>query len=262
MHKAKSSDTSFLDPKKLNHGKLLQEQEQKPRSRSSNADKRRRDHNGDGLESTNGSGHKSNSHKSNGLISDDHKSDGKTSKTLTPKSEQELFEPVPVQQILAIITIQEFEELFDELSAAQNDKRRLIMATSAEIDHLRQRIAVLCGETMKRNPSQQSYLQSFLSLFSFGSSVKKGVYGVEPFTACCFSDPPEVIEERIRQIKRTKFALIRQTAKEMDQLRNIIRCLEHINHEADQKRRVSKSTWNFLWWMLAAVAIGFTIPAI
>lgn len=164
--------------------------------------------------------------------------------------------------ILAVIQIQEFEELFEELFEAERDKIRLIVSTSSEIDLLRQRIIELCGETMKHNPSQRSSLRSFLSLFSFGQSNSKKETGVyKPITKARFSNP-EAMEERIQQIKRSKLVLVQETAKEIEQLRNIIRCLEHINHESDQKRKVNKSTWSFLWWLLAAVVIGFTIPAI
>merc|ERR1719242_2023060 len=95
--------------------------------------------------------------------------------------------------------------------------------------------------------SQQSYLQSFLSLFSFNHSEERNV--CEPITKARFNNL-EAMEQRIQQIKRTKIVLIQQTAKEIETLRNIVRCLEHINHETDLKSPVDKSTWSFLWWLL------------
>merc|ERR1719295_32506 len=149
--------------------------------------------------------------------------------TKTPRAADSENKPVPSHSILAVIQMQEFEELFDELYELERDKIRFIVSVGREIDVLRQRIAVLCGETIKKNPSQQTYLQSFLSLFPFKRSEERNI--CEPITKARFNNL-EAMEERIHQIKKTKIVLVQQTAKEIETLRNIVRCLEHINHEA------------------------------
>eukprot|EP01084_Bolivina_argentea_P067523 122948_1 len=199
MHKAKVSDTSFLSPKKLNHGKMLEKK----------------------------------------------------------KKENNERKAVPKHSILAEIQIQEFEELFDELFELEHSKLRLIHSTSKEIDKLRQRIIELSDQTMTNNPSKKSYFMSFLSFFSFGNKNDN----FEPVIRARFSDP-EAMEQRIKQIKRTKIELIQQTSKQMDELRQIIEYLEQINDINDKGKTVKKSIWNMLWLLLAAVAIGFTVPII
>eukprot|EP01083_Nonionella_stella_P258384 883248_1 len=108
---------------------------------------------------------------------------------------------------------------------------------------------------MTNNPSKKSYFMSFLSFFSFGNKNDN----FEPVIRARFSDP-EAMEQRIKQIKRTKIELIQQTSKQMDELRQIIEYLEQINDINDKGKTVKKSIWNMLWLLLAAVAIGFTVP--
>merc|ERR1712173_247886 len=72
---------------------------------------------------------------------------------------------VPQQSILALIQIQEFEDLFDELFECEHSKLRLIRSTSKEIDKLRQRIIYLSNQSIQANPSKKFYFRSFLSSF-------------------------------------------------------------------------------------------------
>eukprot|EP00483_Globobulimina_turgida_P005095 UN05105 len=110
---------------------------------------------------------------------------------------------------------------------------------------------------MNNNPSKKSYFESFLSFFSFGTRKRQ----YEPVIRARFSDP-EAMEQRIKHIKRTKIELIQQTSKEMDQLRQIIECLEQINDATNKGKHVHKSVWNILWLLLIGVAIGFTVPVL
>ena len=203
MHKAKVSDTSFLEPRKLQHGKYL-EKEQKEKTEKRN---------------------------------------------------------IPKQSILAVIQIQEFEELFDELFELENSKLRLIDSTSKEIDNLRQRIIFLSTKTIKNNPSQKSYLQSVLSFFKFGTNENES-NKYQPIIRAKFSNTA-AMEERIKQIKRTKIELIQETSKEIDELRQIIKCLEFINQQNENvNNNIDPSKWNLLYILLAtmgALTLGVVI---
>ena len=211
-HKINVSDTSFLEPRKLHHGNLLEkEQKEKEKHKNDNA----------------------NCHRD-----------------------------VPKQSILAVIQIQEFEELFDELFELENSKLRLIDSTSKEIDNLRQRIIFLSGETIKNNPTQKTYLESFLSFFTFGSNDDDEQDKHQPITRAKFSNTA-AMEERIKQIKRTKMELIQQTSKEIDELRQIIQCLEYINQKnKNGNKNINQSKWNMLYILLGtvcAVTVGVVL---
>ena len=209
IHKAKSSDTSFLEPKKLHHGQLL-EKEQKAKQKEKKYD-------------------------------------------------------VPKQSVLALIQIQEFEDLFDELYECENSKLRLIQSTSKEIDNLRQRIIYLSNETAKSNPSKQSFFQTFLSSFSisFGYEAKKAE-AFEPVIRAKFSNT-EAMEERIQQIKRTKIELVKQTSEELYRLKLIIKYLEQINEINGKSGRfgfAEQTRRDILFELLAALVITGVVLSI
>lgn len=209
MHKIKISDTSFLEPRKLQHGKYVEKEK---------------------------------------------KEIDKTKKNVQQRN-------IPKQSILAVIQIQEFEELFDELFELENSKLRLIDSTSKEIDNLRQRIIFLSTETIKNNPSQKSYLQSFISFFKFGENDNNSDQ-YQPIIRAKFSNTA-AMEERIKQIKRTKIELIQQTSKEIDELRQIIKCLEYINEQNENgNKNINASKWNMLYMLLAtmgAITVGVVL---
>ena len=211
IHKAKSSDTSFLEPKKLHHGQLL-EKEQK-----------------------------------------------------TINKEKEKKDDVPKQSVLALIQVQEFEVLFDELYECENSKLRLIHSTSREIDNLRQRIIYLSNETVQTNPSKQSFFQTFLSSFSisFGYEAKEEET-FEPIIRAKFSNT-EAMEERIQQIKRTKIELVKQTSEELYRLKLIIKYLEQINEMSGKSGRfgfAEQSRRDILFELVAALVITGVVLSI
>ena len=193
MHKAKVSDTSFLAPKPLHHGKMLKEKESEINKRN-----------------------------------------------------------IPKQSILAVLQIEEFDELWEEMWQIEKSKFELVKNTSKEIDSLREYIIELTGTTIKNNPSQQTYLTSFLSFFKRNNDKNDEKF--EPIMKAKFSNT-EAMQDRILQLKRTKIELIQQTSIEIDKLRDIVKSLEYINKENKNGNSINKSKWNLLYILVFGLGV-------